>query len=112
MNKKAIIIALLAIISITSSVAQEEDSISSNTQQRSDSLPRAHSDIIDQQVIPADTSVRQGVLKNGLDFEGEKRHIGRLWTAACRVSSVWLQCCLDDGSGYVHYLSSICSLFV
>ena len=68
MNKKAIIIALLAISSITSSVAQEEDSIPSNTQQRSDSLLRAHLDIIDQQVIPTDTSVRQGVLKNGLSY--------------------------------------------
>lgn len=48
--------------------AQEKDSIPSNSQQRSDSLLMAHLDIIDQQEIPADTSVRQGVLKNGLTY--------------------------------------------
>ncbi|MCR5313240.1 MAG: insulinase family protein [Bacteroidaceae bacterium] len=35
---------------------------------RRDSLIMLHSDIIDQQVIPADTSVRTGVLKNGLTY--------------------------------------------
>ena len=33
-----------------------------------DSLIMLHSDMIDQQVIPADTSVRTGVLKNGLTY--------------------------------------------
>ena len=42
MNKKTIIIALLAIISITSSVAQEKDSVPSISQQRADSLLMAH----------------------------------------------------------------------
>ena len=35
-----------------------------------------------------------------------------LMATASRVSKVMLRCSLDDGSGYVHYLSIICSLFV
>lgn len=46
-----------------------KDSIlSAEAEKRRDSLIMLHSDLIDQQVIPADTSVRTGVLKNGLTY--------------------------------------------
>lgn len=65
---KRIILAMAVSLCCVSLFAQEKDSIPSISQQRADSLVRAHMDIIDQQVIPADTSVRQGVLKNGLSY--------------------------------------------
>ncbi len=42
--------------------------IQAEAEKRRDSLIMLHSDMIDQQVIPADTSVRTGVLKNGLTY--------------------------------------------
>ena len=65
---KRIIMAMAVALNSVTLFAQEKDSIPSNSQQRSDSLLMAHLDIIDQQEIPADTSVRQGVLKNGLTY--------------------------------------------
>lgn len=48
--------------------AQEKDDKPSTSNPNSDSLLMAHLAVIDQQVIPADTSVRQGTLKNGLTY--------------------------------------------
>ncbi len=48
--------------------AQAEDHNPSDSKQRNDSLLKAHLDIIEQQEIPLDTTVRQGVLKNGLTY--------------------------------------------
>ena len=42
--------------------------LTAEAEKRRDSLIMLHSDIIDQQVIPEDTSVRTGVLKNGLTY--------------------------------------------
>ena len=65
---KRIILAMAVSLCGVALFAQAKDSIPSNSQQRSDSLLMAHLDIIDQQEIPADTSIRQGVLKNGLTY--------------------------------------------
>ena len=48
--------------------AQTEDHNPSDSKQRNDSLLMAHLDIIEQQEIPLDTTIRQGVLKNGLTY--------------------------------------------
>ena len=48
--------------------AQEKDDKPSTSNPNSDSLLMAHLDIIDQQEIPLDTTVRQGTLKNGLTY--------------------------------------------
>ncbi|MBQ9190344.1 MAG: hypothetical protein IJ142_01925, partial [Bacteroidaceae bacterium] len=43
-------------------------SVSAFAQETDDSLLMAHLEIIDRQEIPADTSVRKGVLKNGMTY--------------------------------------------
>ena len=43
-------------------------SVSAFAQEQNDSLLMAHLDVIDRQEIPVDTSVRKGVLKNGLTY--------------------------------------------
>ena len=43
-------------------------SVSAFAQEQNDSLLMAHLDVIDSQEIPVDTSVRKGVLKNGLTY--------------------------------------------
>ena len=94
MNKKAISTILLILVAATwqtlfaQPVREEQDSclvhkndtiltsedlardsiLAAEAEKRRDSLIMLHSQIIDRQVIPVDTSVRTGVLKNGLTY--------------------------------------------
>lgn len=65
---KRIFLAMAASLCCVALFAQAEDHNPSDSKQRNDSLLMAHLDIIDQQEIPLDTTVRQGVLKNGLTY--------------------------------------------
>lgn len=65
---KRLFMAMVALLCCVALFAQEKNDKPSTSNPNSDSLLMAHLDIIDQQVIPADTSVRQGVLKNGLTY--------------------------------------------
>ena len=65
---KRIFLAMVASLCSVALFAQAEDLNPSDSIQRNDSLLMAHLDLIDQQEIPADTSVRQGTLKNGLTY--------------------------------------------
>ena len=65
---KRIFLAMVASLCSVALFAQAEDLNPSDSIQRNDSLLMAHLDIIDQQEIPLDTTVRQGVLKNGLTY--------------------------------------------
>ena len=94
MNKKNIVPILLVVLAVacqTLFAQQANNKLAANSKDRNDSIPTReeivrdsvlaaeaekrrdslimlHSDIIDRQVIPADTSVRTGVLKNGLTY--------------------------------------------
>lgn len=61
-------IILAASLCCVALFAQAKDDKPSTLEPNVDSLVMAHLAMIDQQVIPADTSVRQGVLKNGLTY--------------------------------------------
>ena len=65
---KRIFLAMAASLCCVALFAQEKDDKPSTSNPNSDSLLMAHLAVIDQQVIPADTSVRQGTLKNGLTY--------------------------------------------
>ena len=65
---KRLFMAMAALLCGVSLFAQAKDDEPSTIKQNVDSLVMAHLDLIDQQEIPADTSVRQGVLKNGLTY--------------------------------------------
>ncbi len=65
---KRFFLAMTASLCCVALFAQTEDHNPSDSKQRNDSLLMAHLDIIEQQEIPLDTTVRQGVLKNGLTY--------------------------------------------
>ena len=65
---KRFFLAMTASLCCVALFAQEKDHNPSGSKQRNDSLLMAHLDIIEQQEIPLDTTVRQGVLKNGLTY--------------------------------------------
>ena len=96
MNKKAFIPILLVFVAVTGqtlfaqqakeipythhqhqndSIPTKEEltndsalTVDDEMEKRRDSLIQLHSDVIDQQVMPADSSVRTGMLKNGLTY--------------------------------------------
>lgn len=65
---KRLFLAMAASLCCVALFAQEKDDKPSTSNPNSDSLLMAHLDLIDQQEIPLDTTVRQGVLKNGLTY--------------------------------------------
>ena len=65
---KRLFLAMAASLCCVALFAQAKDLNPSDSKQHNDSLLMAHLDIIEQQEIPLDTTVRQGVLKNGLTY--------------------------------------------
>lgn len=82
-------------------------SLSAFAQETNDSLLMAHLDVIDRQEIPVDTSVRKGVLKNGLTYyvrrctEPKERAHFSLFVKAGSVLEK------DDERGVAHFVEHV-----